>query len=254
MLKDVTQYVFDAGQAAGKKTNANILDRLCDPRTIVYELNGKIEQRDIPPPLRAHKVDSVGDLIAAAQRWSREGVIWLSAESAELVADDTDRRDRVTLPLCFSHVFQTLKSLGDHANSRMDQVTLIRLLRREFRKSPGASTLLASVRKIKFRSAKSGYSDLQHGNESLGNTIEAEVTGADGIAETMLVPTNIYSNPGEEDNVFSVTLDLEIDVEKQKFVLRPMPDEIEAAIATALDSIKTRLNDALGEPVLFGKP
>ncbi len=255
MLKEAISYVYDAGEKSAKNLRAHIIDQMCDPRTIVFEHNGEIIMRDVEPPLRNHTVDSVEDLIAAAQVWGTTGVIWLSQQAAVLVTDDQDRREQVTLPLAFATVFDKLRSLNSHETARMDQATLIRLLRRELRKSPNASVLLAAVRKIKFRQASSGHSDFTHGNESMGNAIEAEVSGADDIADMLVVPTNIYSNPGEEQIVFQVTLDLEIDVQKQKFVLRPMPDEIDAAIAYALGAIKERLNEALGEKlVLFGKP
>lgn len=61
---------------------------------------------------------------------------------------------------------------------------------------------------------------------------------------------------GDED-AFRVTvgLDLEIDVGNQKFILRPMPDEIEAATARALEDIRGRLAKGLPDStILFGTP
>lgn len=257
MLKEVTQYVFDRAVESAKKDNlnkVNFLDRLCDPRTIVYEMNGTITERPIKPELRDHQVDSVGDLIAAAKKWGGKGVVWLSRAEVVLLIDDEDRRETVTLPLGFSTVFAKVQTLENQPN--LDQAGLIRLLRREFRKSPSASILLAAVRKMKFSQRQSGHSEVQHGNESMGHAIEAEVTGADDIADSLLVPTNIYRNPGEEDVAFTVTLDLELNLanRNQPFLLRPMPDDVDAAIATALDSIKDRLVEGTGLTVLYGTP
>jgi len=56
---------------------------------------------------------------------------------------------------------------------------------------------------------------------------------------------------------FTLALDLEINLQnnKQPFLLRPMPDDVDAAIAAALDDIKERLTESLSEvTVLFGKP
>lgn len=264
MLKEAIEFVFNRGVEEIKAAKAQKFDVPGDGRMVLIEHNGQLTERPVPPPLRRHTVDSVDDLIAAVKRWGLgnidvgddDGVLWISEERIVLVTNDSDRRETVTLPLVHSSVFAKVKSLSDHNTARMDQPTLIRLLRRDFRHADGVAELLAAVRKIKFRQLEQGYSDVQHGNESMGNAIEAEVSGAGDIADTLIVPVNVFSNPGEREfRLWTVGLDLEIDAKSQRFILRPMPDEVELAVSLALESIRERLTKALPEtPVFFGTP
>lgn len=257
MLMEAIQYVFDQGFLKATSALARVLKEVpSDGRTIVIEHAGKLIDRAVPPPLRAHSVDSVNDLVNAAKRWTTDPVIWVSERNVVLAIDDKDRRETVTLPLIKSHTFKTIESLRSHDNGRMDQTTFVRLLRRDFRKSPDAATMLSAVRKIKFKSYSDGHSDIGHGNESLGKTIENEVTGAQDFPELMIVPCSVYMNPGEEIVETSIGMDMEIDAKTQRFILRPMPDETEAAIARALASIQQRIGAGLGKevPVFYGSP
>jgi hypothetical protein len=55
------------------------------------------------------------------------------------------------------------------------------VLRIDLQGTINRAALLTAVRNIKFRVSDSGASNIQQGNESLGRTIEAEVTGAGDI-------------------------------------------------------------------------
>lgn len=218
-----------------------------------FYINGAVEDFEVPPARRKHEVDSVADLIAAASTWKDSPVVWVDQSKVVLVTDDKVRRDSVTLPLRKSSAFQTIESLKN--TKHFGQPELIRLLRVEFRKAAGAAEILAAVRKIKFRQSSEGHADIQHGSESLGKAIENQVSGAGSIPELLIVPTNVYANPGEEGFVFEIGLDLEIDVTNQRFSVRPIPDEIEHMTAMALGGIYTRINEALPDvPIFYGRP
>lgn len=252
-IKEALQYLFERGAETEKCARARILEVPSDGRTVVIEHKGELIDRTVPPDLRNHTVESVADLASAAKRWKPDPAIWIDGKQIVLIPDDQDRRDRVTLPLKQSAVFSCVKKLAEQP--KMDQQQLIRLLRHELRNAVNIATILTAVRKIKFRSLTQGHADIQHGNESLGRQIESEVVGADAIPEGLTVPTNVFSNPGEIDLVFPVTLSLEIDVSAQKFLLKPMPDEIERVEDQALADIRERIEDGLpGVPVFFGRP
>jgi hypothetical protein len=256
MLREAIEYVRNLADEASDSKQARIVSGIPgDGTAVVIEHGGKLIDRPVPPALRNHNVDSVADLIAAANRWKGAGgnVVWINGKSVVLVIDDADRRAKVTMPLVESAVFQRIKKLAQQPC--VDQPTLIRLLRVELRHVIRAAELLTAVRKIKFRSAQSGHSDIQHGNESLGNQIEAEVTGADAIPDSLVVETNLFSNPGLDENKTGIGLDLEIDVKQQKFLLRPIPDEIEKVTAAELALIRAEIETALGDvPIFFGTP
>jgi len=255
MLREALEYVFEQSERATDKGKARKLDLPGDGRTIVVEHNGQMLERKVPPPLRAHTVDSVADLVDAAHRWKSDAgnVIWISSDRLVLVIDDADRRETVTMPLVESYVFTRIKRLA--SNPTIDQASLVRLLRVELRGVARATELLTAVRKIKFRQAESGHSDIQHGNESMGRAVEAEVTGADAIPDMLVVDTNLYSNPGLDEHKLAIGLDLEIDVKNQKFLLRPIPDEIEKVTAAQLSAIRDEIEVAdAAIPLFFGKP
>lgn len=253
MLQEALEFVYSKADevAEAEAHRARALDWLSTPRELAFEHNGEIKKQAIPASLRGHTVRTVADLIQAGNRWKKNGVIWLSSQLAILSIDDEDRRDTVTLPLSKSVVFQKLESL--EKGGTLDQAGIIALLRREFRHSPEATTLLTAVRKIKFSLSTAGYSDVQHGNESLGRTIENEITGAENIAELITVPGSVYTNPGEDVCKFMVGLTLDLDAKNQKFLIRPLPDELEVAQQVALQSVRERLEKGLPDvPVFFG--
>jgi hypothetical protein len=268
VLQEALDFVFDKAETYAAREEKDVHPRLVsevpsDGRTVTIEYEGKLTEHRVPPPLRKHKVESVEDLVEAAKVWGTQSdgpehgagtVIWIDGNQVVLVPDDSDRRESITLPLTKSAVFLKLEALGK-GNGVMDQATLVRLLRRELRKANEQSVILAAVRRIKWRSSDSGHASISHGNESLGRTIESEVSGASDIPETLTVPTNVFKNPGEEDVQFTVGLDLEIDTGNQRFLLSPMPDEIELAIAFALRSIRDRITKELPDvAVFFGTP
>lgn len=220
-----------------------------DGRVTYVDQGGTLTKYDVSPPLRSHRVDSVDDLIAAAKKWNKSPVVWLNGDSIVLLPDDADRRDKVSLPLVKSHQFATLVRLGKEP--MLDQQGLVRLLRIDLQGAAGRADLLAVVRKIKWRQSSAGDASIQHGSESLGKSIEAEVSGAGAIPEQVLVSCPVYQNHGEREFKVSILCDLEIDAASQKFRFRPLPDEIERVTDAALDGIRSRIADALPDTAMF---
>lgn len=250
MLTDALKWLGDT-ITTGK--SAKVLD-LKDPRTSYVDQGGMLNKFPVPPSLRSHKVESVDDLADAAEKWSGDNTVWIGADAVRLVLNDADRRDVVTLPLVKSPQFTTLEKLA--ATPQLDQQQVIRLLRVNLPGIERRLELLSIIRKIKFRQSTSGEDDIQHGKESLGRAIEAQVTGSGDIPETVIVTGPIYCNPGEREQSYAVGLDLEILPTEQKFRLCPLPDELDRATRDALQSIRERLNEALpdGTAIFFGTP
>jgi len=250
MLKEALQWLGDT-VTTGKK--ASVLD-LRDPRLSYVDQGGTLTKIEVPPALRTHKVESVDDLAAAAEKWSGDNTVWIGTDAVRLVLNDADRRDVVTLPLVKSPQFKTLEKMASQC--LFDQQQLIRLLRIDLPGAERRNELLSTVRKIKFRQSTSGEDDIQHGKESLGRAIEAQVTGSGDIPETVVVAGPVYCNPGEREQSYVVGLDLEILPSEQKFRLCPLPDELDKAARDALQGIRYRLNESLpdGTAIFFGSP
>lgn len=250
MLKEALQYLWDSARSSQK---AVILQVPGDGRTCTVDQDGKLVTLTIAPPLRAHQVDSVADLIAAAGKWNTAPVIWLNDTCPVLIIDDGDRREKVSLPLKKTKQFSFLENLkSDHG---FDQVAMIRALRVDLPGAEKRAELITSIRTLKWRTSSEGSVDIQHGKESLGKSVENEVTGQGQIPELVVVTCPVFRNPGEEQNQFGIGCDLEIDSADQEFIFRPLPDEIENATASALNDIRSRLVNALPSvTILYGKP
>lgn len=250
MLKEALDFLRDRFTVAA---GAKLLNVPGDGRIAYVDQGGTLHQIAVTPPLRGHTVNSVDDLIAAAAKWNASPVVWINGQNIVLVTDDGDRRDRVTLPLVKSAAFSRLTALAK--DPELDQAELIRTLRVDLQGTIRRAELLAAVRHIKFRASSSGQSIVQHGNESMGKTIEAEVTGAGDIPETVVVECAVFSNPDEREKSFTVGCDLEIVPADSTFRFQPIPDELERVIDAALHGIRDEIVAELGDvSVFFGSP
>lgn len=256
MLMDALQFVFDRAEKSAADQRPKLVPELKDERAVYYEHHGAIIRHDLSVPPRCHTVETLDDFILAVERWGdSRSSIWIAPNGTGVLAilnDEGDRRERVRLALHETAAFRRLREL--EKAPKLDQQGLVRLLRYDLAGQWSPPGLLGAVRKIKFRSGTSGESSIQHGNESLGRTIEAEVTGADQIAEAFQVSAPVWSNRGEE-SVYTVQLDLEIVPASQAFLVRPCPDQITDVINFAMVSLRERLLRELSDnTVVFGLP
>lgn len=250
MLKEALDFLASQFH---KTKEARLLNIPGDGRTAYVDQDGQVKTYEILPPPRASKVDSVEDLCAAASAYGTDVSIWLSHEAVVAITDDDDRRDRVTLPLRHSHQWKTIKKLVD--TPKLDQQQFIQLLRTDLIGIGGRAELLAAVRTIKFRSSSEGTSNIQHGNESMGRTIENAVTGASAIPDQLTCVLSLYDNQGRNTDEFSVTLDLEIIASESKFRLKPLPDSLEDVQNAALQLIRDEISDRLEKVrIFYGTP
>lgn len=250
MIQEALEFLYDKFSDAEE---ARLLQIPGDGRKVFVDQGGKLTPMDVAPAVRSHKVNSVDDLTNAAHKWNTAPVVWIGSDAIVLIPDDGDRRDRVTLNLCKSAAFQRLICLDKQP--LLDQQSLIRTLRIDLQGTVSRNELLTAIRSIKFRTTEGGASTIQQGNESLGHTIEAEVTGAGDIPESVIVSCAVFCNPGEREKKFQVGCDLEIVPAEKKFRFRPIPDEIERVTDAALEDIRQRIEGELdGVSVFYGSP
>lgn len=252
MLKDAFEFLATQFY---KSKEARILTTSADGRTSYIDQDGKVTTITNPPKPRESKVDSVEDLCNAARAYGGENEysFWVSPAAVVLVADDEDRRDRVTLPLRDSSQWAVVKRLAK--GPTLDQAALVRLLRTELIGLGGRAELLSAVRAIKFRSSAEGTSNIQHGNESMGRVIENAVTGAGNIPEQAICILPLYENQGRREDEFQVVFDLEIIPSEQSFRLKPLPDSVESAQNAALELIRSEITESIGDVrIFYGTP
>ena len=218
-------------------------------------ING--EKHELPPDRRAHRVDTLESLIEAAKFYATgmgegdelAGTVWHDEKQVVVLVNDSDRRDRVTLPLTLSEQYRALVALGKQS---FTQKQLVLWLKRTMR---GAidDGLLSAVRVLEFKRRNDGSGTVQHGKESLGRSVEAEVQGMAAIPETVTAFVAVYSTPGCEAK-HPVVLSLDIDVDQQTFSLVPLADELTLAVQQAQRDLHAALDGELETPVYYGTP
>lgn len=251
ILKDIFESVFNRGkelQAAQTVKPPQEIQFLSNPHQIAYVHGGGVEfigrQRDA----RSHQVERIEDLVTAVQKWGGDSCVCVGPNKIEAIFDDGH--------LGINHAVMYLRPMQAFARveellggKEFSQVDLVRLLRNDLR---GASpALLSAVRNIKFSRSENGVSNLQHGNESLGRSIEAAVTGADKIDESFIVATPLYAI--KDLLVFHFLVTVEVNTQKQTFTLRAQRDEVDDARQATLEQIVGMFEGGLdGATIVIG--
>lgn len=264
-MLDLTQAITkleQLGAAAAENVQKNTLklEELSighDERRYVLKLGNEYAIRDIPyyAPARNHTVKDLASLIAIAVK-APSPVIWHNRDQVVLVWDDARRDEWVRFPLTQTSAFAAVRENGGKKYQQREFVRLLRVtLAGKIRE---AAVLIPSVKSLKFNQRSEAHSDLQHGDESLGRTVLAQVIGSEAIPEAATLALEVYR---EFSSPTIVNCLVEIDVEKQQLALTPLGDEVEDAIRQAQldlhDLIVEKLEaEQLGKtvdvPVYFG--
>lgn len=234
------------------KPQSVVLDK--DPRRVFVNTGNKLEEVKLNPAPRAHGVESLQDLIAAANNWGTAGVVWHNHSKVVLVVNDSERYDTVTFSLLESHAFKKLLEL-DRKQMRIGQRDFIQLLRHDLAgKVP--DDLLPKVRKIEATSSGKGVSEIQHGRERGTREFQAEIVGATNIPEVVDASVTVYQNVPELPR-FGVRLSLDITLPPQAvdFLMQPLPDELANIMRASQSELHELLTEGVGGiPVFFGTP
>ncbi len=226
-----------------------------DDTRIFFNVGGQIEARDklVLIPERNHVVYSVDDFCQAIKEFGDAlATVWIAENKIVGLLDAEPRFERITLPLLPDTNFERLKKCDGET---FTQQSLIRLFRYELKGIAGVSELLASVRKIKFRTGQAGVSDIQHGRESMGRELESEVTGAGDIPEDCVVTCRVFRN-AREVKEYPIACYLQIFPEKQTFTFRAAAGELDDVCVAALEEVRSRIEGGVPETVkvFFGQP
>jgi len=233
------------------------------PEVLFVRKGDRYEEHEVPPTRRTGSVNGYADLIAVMKD---DGLVLADPEGGAkevfhdhsgivVHLDRLDRRDTFRLALLRSQRFQTLEGLA--AGSSMDQQAAIRMLRFGLHGS-GVEKLIVALRKVDFTRKSDGRSHLEHGRESLGNSVEAAVQPTSEIPETFMVSVPVYINPGfAELTLVEVWCGISIDLQASpvKFEIRPLADELHSAVLRAQASIGAKLAaDLPGTAIFNGRP
>jgi len=220
-----------------------------DPRSFLVIHNGEQTERAIPPPLRSHTVQTLRDLaglaVAAADKQLRPEdsgrvSVWHDTDRVQVLADDLDRRERITLPLVKTTAWLAAELLPTKI---WQQDELIRLCRLDLAGFVPAD-LLTALRSIKFRKGIEASSDLAHQTHSLGNSVEMECIGAEEIPEQFEINTAVYANV---DGLPAVTIMAAIEIvhAKQGFKIGIVGDGLQRVMRETQEVLHGLLTEAI---------
>lgn len=260
MLQEAIQTIQELAVEGARSAQPRIIQIPGDPRRVYVDVagTGGWEERRLPPPKRSHLVSTIEDLARlalAAHESDLDPAVWHCAERVQLVFSQSDPWDLATVPLVKTPQWQTLERHAGRAPLR--QREMLSLLRVDLAGCLATPRLIAAVSHVNFRAVAGGESIIQQGRESLGRQIESEVQGVkEQIPERETLRVPLYENVGEREMKWDVECDLEVNASEQVFVLRPLPGQLEEAIALHQGDIRQRLEAALGDvvPVYAGSP
>lgn len=218
---------------AGAAQRAQILPCPAMPRdrVLIEHQPGNVQGFDIP---RGPVKDGASTIAGLCQQINATGEdpgvcsVYVGNDRVRVVFDD-DRRDSIEMALPWSEPFATLSKA--EAITGLPQRELVWLLRTTFRGVFAPAELLPTVRKITFKAAGQSDTEIQHGRESMGKALQQEAIGAGAIPEEVRFTVPVFADLVHEENFFSanVLCALDIDLEKQRFTLKPLPDELAVA-------------------------
>lgn len=256
MLKEFVEAIAKLTSQANEHIHPKITAIPGDPRKVFVSDRSGVREMKLPPDLRSHTVAGIGDLLEAYKVWCGEpsasealGVFWHDSDVVTLVIDDFDRRDRVTMPLEYTQQFARIKKLAEQPH--LSQREAVNLFRHDL-KDCGPDTMLPALRKLEFKRKNDGSRTFEHGKESLGRSIELQVTGASAIDEYVTFRVPLYKNPGVH-LVVGIQCSIELDSEKEQIIIKPLPDQINTAVKEGQAVIHGKLSES-GAAVFFGSP
>lgn len=132
------------------------------------------------------------------------------------------------------------------------QAELVRKLRIDLAGTlPDGAQFLSLMRNVRFKSGADGQTNLQHGKESMGKSIDAEVLGTDALPETVTLHVRVFDVP-DLKTVKPVVCALDIYPHECVFKLIPLPMELANARSAVLDELATTLGGELECPIYRG--
>jgi hypothetical protein len=227
-----------------------------DPRrAYIYDrLGDQMQEVHLKPSPRQYNVENLASLAQlAATDEATKPACWVNEKTVTLQYDELDRHDTAVLWLQLSRQAASLLGL-DTRMEYFDQRDFIQTLRFLLGADPA---IVDKFRKIVWKGSTAGHSHAGTQKQSLGREIEGRAAGADGeLPETVTVEVPFFSNPDFLDTKFRVELAIEIDVDNQAILVKPLPGEMDKVHKLALDTVERMTIKAIdgAAPVYLGNP
>ena len=221
--------LYDRIQSTAANAKGLVLTPVNDEVYALHPVDGTVSiyAKDQPP--QAGELLSVGDLAITLSTYANDShipVCFVSNSEVELCIDATDRqRNTWTLHLFTSERWEKLSK-----GVSFSQKALVRWLR----ENEVPTTVVQSFRKLQFNRRSDGTRTVEHGKESLGRSVEAEVNGSIDIPEEIQIDVRVFKN---HPFVGRLILGVEIDHENERVEFFPIESSLDSVQEQALASV-----------------
>lgn len=159
--------------------------------------------------------------------------VWVDREAVTATLDGGGRRkNSVTLGLDYTEQFMRLVALANVTGPTawLSQKETIELLRDQLCGLYSPADAVQNLRSLSFTNNSSATGQVQAGRESLGRSIQSELSGWKDEWETLTVTVPVYDNVAHADGlpiVATVTCTVSVDFSGQKFRIKPRAGEMD---------------------------
>lgn len=250
MLADAIKTIVGLGQAA---RSIEVLTHPSLPDQLFVRHGDQLIEHFVPPPPRKPTLAGLQDVFAMLRKKgiARNPEVYVGSSGVVAFLDGEDREERLTMPLTESARFKLCQDIERQPRAYAPR-DLVRFLRQTLWGVD--ASVIQSLSRIDFTRTSTGKTDVRHGRETLGRTVEAVVQQAEQVPESFTVSVPIWTTPGcywSRPIEFSIYLD----VEKGAVELSVLSDSCTAARNGALSELRNALAEDLGEvPVFMGAP
>ncbi len=246
MLADFVKLIVGYGREADR---AQVIEVPGHRKTIIRR-GSEFETLDHEPPTRRNGYDSLESLLAAIldAKICSDPEVYVSRDQIRAYTNRADRRECVHMRLAYTDQFAALTSLATESKNGAQMVRHLR-----FNLPSVPQCVIDGLRRIDFTRTSSGHRTAEHGRETYGRAVEADVQQRDKIPEQFEVAVPVFRNQGLRSlSTVTVQVGIHIDMENERIMMAPLADEIPSAIDRALEAIRGELADSTTLPIFMG--
>lgn len=251
MLADAIKALVELGHRAKA---VDVVTHPSLPHTVFLRHGDELQEHCVLSPPRNPTLAGLQDVFAMLRKKgiARNPEVYVGSSGVVAFLDGEDREERLTMPLTESARFRLCQDIERQPRSFAPR-DLVRFLRQML--WGGANNhLIQSLSRLDFTRTSTGKTDVKHGRETLGRTVEAVVQQADEVPESFIAHVPIWTTPGCSWSR-PIECGIYLDVEKGAVELSVLSDSCTAARNGALSELRDALVEALGEvPVFMGAP
>ncbi|MDM4015812.1 hypothetical protein [Roseiconus lacunae] len=216
MLRDALEFVFSK---ADESTNPRPHIIQTGRRKVLRVLNGKVDETEIERPSLIREVETLRDVMTLVATFKgSEPTIFVSEERIDVVLDNDDRLEKVSMRLQHSPQFVALLTLAEGRQQR----ELVRVLRTRLAGCVDNKDFLSIVRQVEFDVNRGSHGTVNHTGESLGRSVTMEArTKVGEIPEEIIVRLPLFQVPHDLATEMVLRCAVTVEPESQKISIEP---------------------------------